>query len=136
MLQKNFPKNLLQISVYSVSLYRIKFWGAFCQWHSSPAGWHFRSEMGLKIRANGTQHPALANWEFVSYTARREHLQIIRSISVLLGPFHDHLLQISPALSIITRWQKVTLESWGWCLCGICRFAIPLCYASCNFRSL
>ncbi len=38
----------------------------------------------------------------IIYTARREHLQIIRSISVLLGPFHDHLLQISPALSIIT----------------------------------
>ena len=34
------------------------------------------------------------------YTARREHLQIIRSISALLESSHDTLLQISPALSI------------------------------------
>jgi len=35
-----------------------------------------------------------------NYTARREHLQIIRSISALLESSHDTLLQISPALSI------------------------------------
>lgn len=36
----------------------------------------------------------------MNYTARREHLQIIRSISALLGPSYDPLLQISPVLSI------------------------------------
>ena len=36
----------------------------------------------------------------IYYTARREHLQIIRSISALLESSHDTLLQISPALSI------------------------------------
>ena len=43
--------------------------------------------------------------DFISlcYTARREHLQIIRSISALLGPSYDPLLQISPVLSIYLR---------------------------------